>query len=249
MTFGIESANVVGYNTDSVQRGKFLIKAAQFNDVASGDIAVDKVYSGFTGVDFDEDLNFQITAPQILVQDSEGNYVSYYFLNDAYIEADGSTCKGWADSNGNYAGLTMTPGLSFWVKDPMTDVTTTTSGAVSDDDSVTVEIAANQYTLVGNAFPIAVTLNGSQMTSPDIKGVDFDEDLNFQSSAPQILVQDSDGNYVSYYYLNDAYVEADDSTTKGWSDSNGNYITDTIAVGKGFWIKSISGAMTLVFKK
>lgn len=242
---------IVGYATDTLTGGKFYIKAAQFQDVQSGELIIGNTVKGYEGVDFDEELNFQTTAPQILVQKTSGaGYDSYYFLNDAYIEETDSTTKGWADSNGNYVNLTIDPCVAYWFKVVSGDSDVTTSGQVENHGSVDITVPQNKFTLVGNAYPMAITLNGTQMTSSDIVGVNFDEELNFQTTAPQILVQKASGaGYDSYYFLNDAYIEETDSTTTGWADSNGNYVSTTIPVGAGFWSKGVTGEVTFTFSK
>lgn len=243
------SSSVVGYNTDSLTGGKFYIKAAQFQDVQSGESIIANTVKGYEGVDFDEAMAFQATAPQIQVQNASGTYDIYYYLNDAYIEATDSTVKGWADSSGNYVDLTIAPGVAYWFKVVSGDADVTTSGQVESDDSVDITVPQNKFTLVANTYPIAITLNGDQMTSTNIKGVDFDEAMAFQTTAPQIQVQNDSGTYDIYYYLNDAYIEATDSTMQGWADSSGNYVTPTIPVGAGFWMKGVTGDVTLNFAK
>ncbi len=205
--------------------------------------------AGYDGVDFDEEFNFLTTAPQIQVQKASGaGYDLYYFLNDAYIEETDSTVKGWADSAGNYVDLTIDPGVAFWFKVVASDTDVTVSGAVEGANSVDVDVPQNKFTLVANAYPVAVTLNGSQMTSEDLVGVDFDEEFNFLTTAPQIQVQKETGaGYDLYYFLNDAYIEETDSTTKGWADSAGNFVSATIPAGAGFWMKGVTGDVTLNF--
>ena len=229
---------MVGYATDTLAQNKFIIKAIQFEDIASGAVDANKVLSGFKGVDYDEASAFKLTAPQILVQAAGAGYNTYYYLNDAYVEETDSTKPGWADLNGNYVDLALTPGTAVWVKVPGGDAEATMAGNVSDATEVPIEIPAGKFTLVGNGYPASVTLNGKQMTNDDIKGADYDEASTFKLTAPQILVQAAGAGYNTYYYLNDAYVEETDSTKPGWADLNGNYVEPKIAVGAGFWVKS-----------
>ena len=236
----------MGYATDTLEQNKFVIKAIQFEDAASGNVNANTVLSGFTGVDFDTALAFTLTAPQIQVQAAGGGYNTYYYLNDAYIEATDSTKPGWADGDGNYVDLNLTSGTAVWVKVPGGDTVATMAGAVSKDAEIPVTIPADTFTLVGNGYPVPVTLNGAQMVSDDIKGADFDTALAFTLTAPQIQVQAAGGGYDTYYYLNDAYIEATDSTKPGWADGDGNYVEATVAVGAGFWVKS-GDAMNLRF--
>lgn len=105
----------MGYTTDTIAQNKFVIKAIQFEDVASGKVEVNKVFTGFTGVDYDDDSAFMLTAPQIQVQSATG-YDMYYYLNDAYVEETGNMKQGWADGNGNYVEPSVKVGAGFWVK-------------------------------------------------------------------------------------------------------------------------------------
>jgi len=240
-------SSVVGYANDTVAQGKFVIKSLGFEGVADGSTDVNDILKGFTGVDFDEKLDFQKTAPQIQVLNSAGGYTRYFYLNDGYVD-DVTFVEGWCDSVGNLVALDITPGTAFWVMVPGGDTATTAAGAVSDESSVDVNVPANKFTLLGNAFPMAVTLNGSAFTSDDIVGVDFDEKLDFQKTAPQIQVLNSAGGYTRYFYLNDGYVD-DVTFVEGWCDSVGNLVSDTtIGVGAGFWIKS-GNAMKATFNK
>ena len=229
---------MVGYATDTLAQNKFIIKAIQFEDIASGAVDANKVLSGFKGVDYDEASAFKLTASQIQVQAAGAGYNTYYYLNDAYVEETDSTKPGWADLNGNYVDLALTPGTAVWMKVPGGDAEATMAGNVSDATEVPVEIPAGKFTLVGNGYPASVTLNGKQMTSDDIKGADYDDASAFKLTAPQIQVQAVGAGYNTYYYLNDAYVEETDSTKPGWADLNGNYVEPEIAVGVGFWVKS-----------
>ena len=240
---------VVGYATDTVAQGKFVIKSLGFEGVADGSTDVNDILKGFTGVDFDEKLDFQKTAPQIQVLNAAGTgYTIYYYLNDGYVDEE-TLVEGWCDGAGNLVDLDIASGTAFWVMVPGGDTATTAAGAVSNESSVDINVAANKFALLGNAFPIAVTLNGAAFTSEDIVGVDFDEKLNFQKTAPQIQVLNAAGTgYTVYYYLNDGYVD-DYTLVEGWCDGAGNLVSDaTIGVGAGFWIKS-PAAMTATFNK
>ena len=228
-------------------KGKFAIKSLGFENVSDASTDVNDILKGFTGVNYDDDFNFQKTAPQIQVLNAAGGYDIYYYLNDGYVD-DETFVEGWCDSMGTLVELDITPGTAFWVKVPGDDTATTAAGAVSNESSVDVAVAANKFTLLGNAFPIAVTLNGTAFTSDDIVGVDYDDNFNFQKTAPQIQVLNAAGVYDIYYYLNDGYVD-DETFVKGWCDSMGTLVADTtIDVGEGFWIKS-PAAMTATFNK
>ncbi len=243
----------MGYATDSLTQGKFAIKSLGFEAVADGTTDVNDIISGFTGVAYDTEYAFWATAPQIQILQDNGTYSIYYYLTDGYdaVADDGTTAEGWCDSDGNLVSMTITPGTAFWVKVPGADTATTASGAVSSDASVDVAITANKFTLLGNAFPIEITLNGTAFSSSNISGVAYDTEYAFWTTAPQIQILQSNGTYTVYYYLTDGYdAVADDGTTAaGWCDSDGNLVTTaTVAVGSGFWLKSPT-AMTATFTK
>lgn len=95
---------------------------------------------------------------------------------------------------------------------------------------------------------MATTLNSSAFTCGNIVGVNYDDNFEFQTTAPQIQVLNAVGGYDRYYYLNDGYVD-DETFVEGWCDGAGTLVTDkSIGVGSGFWIKSAS-EMTATFNK
>lgn len=248
---GITSANIVGYTRMAVEQGVFEIIAAQFEDMA-GTTKLNSLISGVEGVDFDSGLLFKKTAAQIQIPDGSG-YTTYYYLNDAWY-ADGSSGgamkPGWADLNGNLVDVDVTPGVAMWFKCPTAATTPTVAGAVSGDAQKSIDCPIG-FALRANTYPIAITLNGTQMTSADLVGVDFDYGLLFKKTAAQIQVPNGTG-YTTYYYLNDAYYrdEAGNGVMKpGWADLNGNLVESVIPAMQGFWTKGVSGAFTLTFNK
>ena len=244
----VAPASVVGYTSNSATQGKFYIIGAQFEDVSAGGIPINGVLSGVEGVDYDDAFAFITTAAQIQIPDG-GGYKTYYYLNDGYDleKDDGTTAAGWCDSDGNLTTDEITPGVAMWFKSVPSDGMATIAGAVSDASYKTVDCPQN-FALRTQVFPVVTALNGSAMTSEDIKGVDYDDAFTFITTASQIQVPDG-GGYKTYYYLNDGYdLEKDDGTTAaGWCDSDGNLTTDTIPAGQGFWTKGVSGAFTLKF--
>jgi hypothetical protein len=248
---GITSANIVGYTRMAVEQGVFEIIAAQFEDMA-GTTKLNSLISGVEGVDFDSGLLFKKTAAQIQIPDGSG-YTTYYYLNDAWY-ADGSsggaTKPGWADMGGNLVDIDVTPGVAMWFKCPTSVATPTVAGAVSGDAQKSIDCPIG-FALRANTYPIAITLNGTQMTSADLVGVDFDYGLLFKKTAAQLQVPAGTG-YTTYYYLNDAWY-ADGTTSgatkPGWADAKGDLVSETIPAMQGFWTKGVSGAFTLTFNK
>ncbi len=241
-------APIVGYATDTLTGGKFYIKAAQFQDVQSGEVDINKVLTGLTSVAYDDNFDFWTTAPQIQVQKATGGYDLYYYLTDGYVD-DETYQEGWCDSMGTIVELKLASGTAFWFKNPSDSVGLTVSGEVESLDSVDVVVPQSKFTLVANAYPMSVTLNGTGMTSSDIVSVPYDDNFDFWTTAPQIQVQKATGGYDLYYYLTDGYVD-DETYQEGWCDSMGTIVSEaTIPVGAGFWMKGTSGEVTLNFAK
>ena len=267
LAFGVESANTVGYNTKALEAGKFSILGVQFEGTdASTDI--NKIISGVTGVDFDEQFVFRSTAPHIQVPNSKGTYDLYYYLSDGWYDngtEEGATKPGWCDQNGTIAGEVgsdadgaLIPGVAVWVKDALNAVTIQQAGQVPTED-VTVTAPA-VFALRAHACPVTFNLNDtSKVTFSGLTGVDFDDQFAFRSTAPHIQVPNSKGTYDLYYYLNDGWYDdgtEEGGTKPGWCDQNGTIAGEVgsdadgnVPTGFGFWTKGVSNSFTITFKK
>lgn len=255
---GVQSNNIVGYNTTALEAGKYVIGAAQFEDVESGTVDLQKVISGLNGVDWDSKKDFLKTAPQVQILCLDGTYNCYYYLNDALIDEESGECaEGWADYKGNYAEVVITAGTAFWLRVVDGDGNNVVSGAVCGDDCVDVKVPKDAFKLVANAFPMPLALNGSNMECVDIKGVEWDSKKGFLKTAPQIQIQNAKGSYDIYYYLTDGVLEKFDEGgsligedyVPGWCTDKGVIADVEVSIGAGFWVKGVSGDFTLSFKK
>ena len=143
-----------------------------------------------------------------------------------------------------------TQGVAVWFKSVNADADVVVSGAVPEDSSIAVDCPAG-FALRANAYPVAVTLNDTQMTSSDIPGVAYDEDGAFTLTAPQIQIPVAAG-YEKRYYLNDGWKDLGDDNwvqVPGWCDSDGLIVDDVIPAAQGFWIKGNTASFTLTFNK
>ena len=220
--------------------------------------------------DGDEEIEtYFASAPQIQVQiisgAAEGNYHTYYYINNAYVGDDPETGDiitkaGWCDANGAYVdGVAETsgdgsliPGVSVWFKDPgVADATPVTPAGQVPTEDVTITCPAS-FRLRAPAFPVELNINNTNQ-------VECDEEIEtYFANAPQIQVQimsgAAEGNYHTYYYIKNAYVgddpETGDLITKGgWCDANGAYVdgvAETSGDGKvpvngAFWTKATAG--------
>lgn len=200
-----------------------------------------------TGVNWDKAGNFRSTATQIQVPSAAG-YTTYFFLNDAYVSKTVSV-PGWADGSGNFADVDLTPGVAFWFKNKndADGSVFTQQGEVPEDSGAGIRIECPEtFQLRNNPFPMAVKLNGPNIDSSEVIGVNWDKAGTFRSTASQIQVP-SDAGYTTYFYINDAYVSKTVSVP-GWADGSGNLVDVEIPAGQGFWTKGVSGAFALTFK-
>ena len=242
----------MGYTSKDAAKGKFLIVGAQF-DAVKGGRAINDLVSGVQGVDYDGDYSWMNTAAQIQIPSATG-YNVYYYLNDGWYDdgsEEGATKAGWCDGDGVIANAEIDSMVAFWFKSVPSDATATIAGAVpSTKDTADVDCPVN-FALRANAFPKAVAFNSDTMQTVNIVGVDFDEDYNWMTTAPQIQVPSVSG-YTVYYYLNDGWYNdgTDEGATKaGWCDGNGVIVNDVIPAGQGFWTKGTTGAFKLLFTK
>ena len=240
VTFGIESANVVGYNNTAIAGGKLSCISLQFADVGTdGDLAsIGKLTStGLTAGKYD---TMNTEAPCIMVYNGLG-YDYYYYISDAY-DANGDEVTAWANGNGDAIDVAEKIGTGFWLNVPAATCTTgslTQSGEVSDAATFTINIAAG-LTLAGNPYPSAIDM--SKVTTSGITAGKYD---TMNTEAPCIMVYNGLG-YDYYYYISDAYDANGDEVT-AWANGNGDAITGVIAQpGEAFWASSPT-AGTLTF--
>ena len=127
LAYGVESSNVVGYNTKELTAGKFAIAAFQF-EATDGTLDINKIVSGLAPASYAEYGNdFVNVAPQVQVPNGVG-YDIYYYLSDGYyIDEQGKESEkaGWCDMSGTIAGDDeagalvsgiVPAGAGFWAK-------------------------------------------------------------------------------------------------------------------------------------
>ena len=97
-------------------------------------------------------------------------------------------------------------------------------------------------------------VNAQPMTIGELVKGDFlavpNNDDAFLSTANQI--QHWTGSaYNKYYYLEDAWYDdgsEDGAYKEGWADGYGEFTSEDIPVGRGFWVKANTGTFKITFK-
>ena len=233
----IESANVVGYNTDTITAKKFNMVSVPFEGTDGKGFKLNQCLSGvdLTGTDN------PATADLIQIWDpATGAYESWY-----YYEA-GDEWTGWWDfitatklfedvyPNG------LPAGSAFWYKSAASAAkngSVVVAGQVPTAASVDVEVLKGKFNMVAYPYPVAFKLNDTTKVSWANAHGTADP-----STADLIQIWDAaTGAYENWYYY-----EAGDEWT-GWWD----FITATklfedvypngLPVGKPFWYKAAAG--------
>ena len=168
-------------------------------------------------------------------------YNSFYYISDAYDGDDEVT--GWCDMYGDISYDEIPCGTAFWYIVPESESTYTTAGEVLSDATVTKDVDVNKFMLIGNPWPIALSLKNLITTLP---AGEYD---TMESAAPRIDVLKPTGlGYKSFYYISDAY-EGDNEVT-GWADMYGDIPEEASAVAQeGFWVISPTSNGKITFTK
>ena len=247
---GVSSQNVVGYTAIDAAQGKFIITAAQLENVGEGTRAINDLVKGVTGVYYDDDNLFKTTAAQVQVPAAVG-YNTYFYLEDGWYDDNGNDGykPGWCDGSGVLIDSEVTPGVAFWLKSVPDAATVTVAGEVSDDSAIAVSCPAN-FSLRANAFPIEIVLNGDKMATSGAATIYYDDDNLFKTTAAQVQVPAAVG-YNTYFYLEDGWYDdnGNDGYKPGWCDGSGVLVDTDVPVAQGFWTKGVGGAFTLTFAK
>ena len=114
---GVSSQNVVGYTAIDAAQGKFIITAAQLENVGEGTRAINDLVKGVTGVYYDDDNLFKTTAAQVQVPAAVG-YNTYFYLEDGWYDDNGNDGykPGWCDGSGVLVDTDVPVAQGFWTK-------------------------------------------------------------------------------------------------------------------------------------
>ena len=219
--FALESANVVGYSASTLKNGASLM-AAQFGDVGATGLALTNFKPTGDGVYNNVNINRL---------DALGYVTETYSWTDSGGE-NWDTADVWVDDNNNIiTDVTFLPGEAVWVNGASADQGLQSSGEVSKIDLA--KQLKNGATLVGNTFPVAVSIADIY---PSGNGVYNNVNINRL---------DALGYVTETYSWTDSGGENWD-TADVWVDDNNNIVTDvTFAPGEGFWVNASSDSQYL----
>ena len=233
----IESANVVGYNTDTITAKKFNMVSVPFEGTDGDGFKLDQCLSGvdLTGTDS------PYTADQIQFWDaSKGGYENWYYYDV------GDEYTGWWDEISQSKMFEdaypdgMPAGTAFWYKSAASATqngSVIVAGQVPTAASINFEVLKGKFNMIAYPYPVALRLNDSKQVSwTGAHGTDS------PYTADQIQIWNATlGGYENWYY----YDVGDEYT--GWWDeiSQSKMFEDAyttgLPVGKPFWYKAAAG--------
>ncbi len=235
MSFGVESANVVGYDQVALlSGGQAKGVGASFLNVSGGDITFADI--AITGYDTEEGYaDFGITAQTL---DGYGRTLTSYSYCD--FTEEGETYFGWYDDDMNcYNDTAIAAGEGLWIYSPSSDFSVQSAGMVPDSDIAITLLSGGQAKLVANPMPASVTYGNIAITG-------YDPTEGYADFAITAQTLDGYGRTLTSYSYCD--FEEEGETYYGWYDDDMNdYNSLTLGAGEGLWIYSPSSDFSVVF--
>ncbi len=243
---------IVGYQTKTVEANKFYMIAVQFQKsgtTTKGKVKLNDLISmkGIEAVCYDEMF---ANGAQIQVPLPDGGYKFFYYINDA-LNKDGSEYVGdvWADGVGEVAPEEeiQALGAGFWFKAPVIseNASITVKGEILSDISKAVSFTKDNFQIIANPFPSAISLK--DIKTSGLTAVGYDDMF---ALGAQIQVMQPDGGYKFFYYINDALnKDGSDYVGNVWADGVGEVTEgNDVPAGQSFWIKAFTDG-TLEFTR
>ena len=228
--FAIESANVVGYNTVTINK-EYTILGIPFTGTTGSAMSIQDAVPYCEGM---TKGNATTTADTIQIMDSAGSYDVYFLCNGKKAKAtiDGGDGKWVKSDEAVVSTATMPAGTPFWYvsKNYATPYTITVAGQVLST-SPEVPPPNVTYQLIANPYPCDLPLNDS---IPYAEGMTKG---NATTTADTIQIMDNAGSYDVYFLCNGKKAKATIENGDGkWVKSDESVVTTaSMPAGKGGW--------------
>ena len=206
--WAIESANVVGYETQNIVDGDINMKGFNFEATDGTSLSLNDLTG--TGMSMSDD---EAEADQVKLWNN-GGYITF-----AYFSDEGGT---WFDVAGD-AEPVINPGQSFWYVSYGTGVSGKNirlAGALVNDSDVTINLVNGDINMIVNPYPASFNMNNTAQVQWIQCTMSDDE-----AEADQIKVWNNGG------YLTFAYFSDEGGT---WFDVAGDEEA-VVPSGAGFW--------------
>ena len=235
----VESANIVGYNTITINK-EYTLLTINFDAPDGTALTIQEAFPYCDGM---TEAKVVGSADNIQVMNAEGGYDIYFMWNGASGKSGTAdpTNRGWAKAGTTSLTTdTLAKGATMWYQsrgakydDSTTYYNLTVAGAVSLAENYEYTLD-KEYTLVGNPFPVEIPLNsGVVLTEPTVAKV--------YGSADNVQIMNEAGGYDIYFMSNgyNAKGKAVDGLEGKWTTASGtdSYkpVTAAIPAGKGAW--------------
>ncbi len=225
----VESANVVGYTTVSLNAGKQDIMGTPFVSVATKAFSIQdlSIATPSDGVDWVKVYN-----------PVSGKYDKASYWDEIYesLEAEDPMGSGFGDEEGTVVDMTIDPGQGFWMQTAKSTTVTIPGEVVAASDNTTT-LKASKQDMVTGIFPVALDIQDISLSVPT-DGVDWIKVYN-----------PTTGKYQKASYWDEIYesLEAEDPMGSGWGDEEGTIVNLTVNPGQGFWMQTAKDC-TVTFK-
>ena len=245
--FALESANVVGYQEQTMNASGATMAAATFMNVTAADGSFklsDLKVTGYDAPVYDEDEGELLSGGVIkgafslqILNASGATEANYYWVDNGEIG------PGWFDmSNKSCNSVALASGQGMWIMG--NGLTLMPAGSVNLSD-VSVVTRATGATASGNSTPAALTLGDLVVSGYDAPVYDEDEGellsggvikgaFSFQ------FLTTSGTTEANYYWVDNGEIGP------GWFDmSNKNCNSVALPAGKGAWIMGSGLTLTI----
>lgn len=220
-TGAIESQNIVGYQTKSLQAG-FTMTGVTFLPVTGNGVDIQSIIPAGDNIDTG-DVNIQTLNAFGQTDDM------YTYYGEG--EYDDDSVAGWYTDDG-LASVSFAPGQGLWVAAPDKDTTITCAGTVGRDD-VVIKLQ-NGFTATANMMPVTLPIEDVIPSGDNINT----GDVNIQTLNAFGQTED-----MYTYYGEDEY---DDGSVAGWYTDDG-LASVSFAPGQGLWVAAPDETTKLYF--
>lgn len=244
----ITSCNTVGYNTVTVEAGKWYMLAPQFEDVANpGQDTIDLLKTlTTTGIKAQTYAN-RLKGSEIQVYNpATKGYTHYYYVQSG---SGASAVTQWRSSPAVPSSFPVKVGSGVWLHVVELDgetATLTFNGQVKSATTFTKNVGGDngEWDIISNPYPVALTLG--MLTTEGLTAQTYANRL--KGSEIQVYNPATSG-YTHYYYVQSG---SGASIVKQWRNTPAAPADSTVLVGVGgsVWIHALDeGTLTFTLNQ
>ena len=230
--FGLESANVVGFQEVGLRFGSKGAGACFVNIDGQPMNLQDLKVTGY-----DKTAGYEDAGVTVQSLDAYGRAIETY----TWYDVPGDFC-GWLDSTDNFVeDVTVAPGEGLYARAPNTEFGLQSAGQVASSDiAVTLRFGSK---LVVNPMPCVINLNDDNADENYVRVTGYNAEAGYEDAGVTIQTLDAYGRATETYTWYD--VPGD---FFGWLDSTDNYVEGvSVAPGESVYARAPDTSFSLVF--